>query len=116
MFVGDAKKPIGGNIMAHASTFRRYLQKGSEETRIVKIYDSPSLPESEATYAISKGGIEDTTGCVDNCIYSVNFFTKFFFIIFFLHYFIFIHLFQFQYLFLDYFFFQNILLQYFHLN
>ena len=116
MFVGDAKKPIGGNIMAHASPFRRYLQKGSEETRIVKIYDSPSLPESEATYAISKGGIEDTTGCVDNCIYSVNFFTKFFFIIFFLHYFIFIHLFQFQYLFLDYFFFQNILLQYFHLN
>ena len=83
MFVGDAKKPIGGNIMAHASTTKLYLRKGSEETRIVKIYDSPSLPESEATYAISKGGIEDTTGCVDNCIYSVNFFTKFFFIIFF---------------------------------
>ena len=83
MFVGDAKKPIGGNIMAHASTTRLYLRKGRGETRIVKIYDSPSLPESEATYAISKGGIEDTTGCVDNCIYSVNFFTKFFFIIFF---------------------------------
>ena len=83
MFFGDAKKPIGGNIMAHASTTKLYLRKGSEETRIVKIYDSPSLPESEATYAISKGGIEDTTGCVDNCIYSVNFFTKFFFIIFF---------------------------------
>ena len=83
MFVGDAKKPIGGNIMAYTSTSRRYLRKGSEETRIVKIYDSPSLPESGATYAISKGGIEDTTGCVDNCIYSVNFFTKIFFIIFF---------------------------------
>ena len=85
MFVGDAKKPIGGNIMAHTSTSRRYLRKSSEETRIVKIYDSPSLPESEATYAISKGGIEDTTGCVDNCIYSVNFFTNFFFIIFFFY-------------------------------
>ena len=26
MFVGDAKKPIGGNIMAHASTTRFFIQ------------------------------------------------------------------------------------------
>jgi len=59
MFHGDAKKPIGGNIMAHASTTRLYLRKGRAESRICKIYDSPSLPESEAIYAIGKGGIED---------------------------------------------------------
>lgn len=59
MFVGDQKKPIGGNIMAHASTTRLYLRKGRAESRICKIYDSPCLPESEATYAIGKGGIED---------------------------------------------------------
>ena len=29
MFVADIKKPIGGNIMAHASTTRLYLRKGS---------------------------------------------------------------------------------------
>ncbi|KAL4459840.1 hypothetical protein ABPG74_003366 [Tetrahymena malaccensis] len=59
MFAGDMKKPIGGNIMAHASTTRLYLRKGRGESRICKIYDSPCLPESEAIYAIGKGGIED---------------------------------------------------------
>jgi len=59
MFAGDAKKPIGGNIMAHASTTRLYLRKGRGESRICKIYDSPCLPESEAMYAIGKGGIDD---------------------------------------------------------
>jgi len=61
MFAGDAKKPIGGNIMAHASTTRLYLRKGRGESRICKIYDSPCLPESEAVYAIGKGGIDDYT-------------------------------------------------------
>lgn len=59
MFAGNAMKPIGGNIMAHASQTRLFLRKGRGESRICKIYDSPSLPESEAMYAIGKGGIED---------------------------------------------------------
>lgn len=59
MFVSDPKKPIGGNIMAHASQTRLYLRKGRGETRICKIYDSPSLPEAEATFQISNGGIID---------------------------------------------------------
>jgi RecA/RadA recombinase len=59
MFVADAKKPIGGHILAHASTTRLYLRKGRGETRICKIYDSPSLPESEASYQISNEGIID---------------------------------------------------------
>ncbi len=59
MMAGDVKKPIGGNIMAHASQTRLYLRKGRAESRICKIYDSPCLPESEAIYAITKGGIED---------------------------------------------------------
>jgi len=57
MFTGDQKKPIGGNIMAHASTTRLYLRKGRGESRVCKIYDSPCLPESEAMYMIGKGGI-----------------------------------------------------------
>jgi hypothetical protein len=48
MFVADAKKPIGGHVMAHASTTRLMLRKGVREQRVCKIYDSPSLPESEA--------------------------------------------------------------------
>lgn len=59
MFNADPKKPIGGNIMAHASTTRLYLRKGRGETRICKIYDSPCLPESEAMFAILPDGIGD---------------------------------------------------------
>ncbi|VDO98244.1 unnamed protein product [Soboliphyme baturini] len=59
MFNVDPKKPIGGNILAHASTTRLYLRKGRGETRICKIYDSPCLPESEAMFAILPQGIGD---------------------------------------------------------
>ncbi|XP_059471236.1 DNA repair protein RAD51 homolog A [Neocloeon triangulifer] len=59
VFAADPKKPIGGNIMAHASTTRLYLRKGRGETRICKIYDSPCLPEAEATFAINADGIGD---------------------------------------------------------
>ncbi|CAG7732672.1 unnamed protein product [Allacma fusca] len=59
-FQADPKKPIGGNILAHASTTRLSLRKGRGENRIAKIYDSPDLPESEATFAISAGGITDS--------------------------------------------------------
>jgi DNA repair protein RAD51 len=59
MFQADPKKPIGGNIMAHASTTRLYLRKGHGETRICKIYDSPCLPEAEAKFSINPDGIKD---------------------------------------------------------
>ncbi|KAI5192019.1 DNA repair protein RAD51 [Nematocida sp. AWRm77] len=59
MFAADTKKPIGGHIMAHASTTRLYLRKGRGEIRICKVYDSPSLPESEAMFAITQKGIDD---------------------------------------------------------
>ena len=39
--------------------YRLYLRKGRGESRVCKIYDSPSLPESEAIFAITKGGIDD---------------------------------------------------------
>ncbi|XP_006824693.1 meiotic recombination protein DMC1/LIM15 homolog [Saccoglossus kowalevskii] len=58
-FQADPKKPIGGHILAHASTVRISLKKGRGELRIAKIYDSPDLPENEATFAISTGGIID---------------------------------------------------------
>lgn len=60
-FGGNDKKPIGGNIMAHAVQTRLYLRKGAKENRICKIYDSPNLPESEAGYSISEEGIKDST-------------------------------------------------------
>ncbi|CCW64390.1 unnamed protein product [Phytomonas sp. EM1] len=59
MFVADPKKPIGGHVLAHASTTRLSLRKGRGDQRICKIYDSPSLPELECTYSISDQGIID---------------------------------------------------------
>ena len=58
MFV-QAPKPIGGHILAHASTTRLYLRKGKGTERVAKIYDSPSLPEAEASYELSDVGIID---------------------------------------------------------
>ncbi|KAI9347936.1 Rad51-domain-containing protein [Zopfochytrium polystomum] len=55
----DPKKPIGGNIMAHASTTRLYLKKGKGETRICRVYDSPNLPEADGVFAINADGIGD---------------------------------------------------------
>lgn len=54
-------KPIGGNIIAHASTTRLSLRKGRGENRICKIFDSPCLAEGEATFSIQGSGIGDAT-------------------------------------------------------
>lgn len=59
MFVADPKKPVGGHILAHASTTRLSLRKGRGDQRICKIYDSPSLPEVECVFSISEQGIVD---------------------------------------------------------
>jgi len=60
MLAGSGEvKPIGGNIMGHASTTRLFLKKARGGLRIAKVYDSPSLPESECLFAISTDGIID---------------------------------------------------------
>jgi meiotic recombination protein DMC1 len=60
-FMMDAKKPVGGNILAHASTTRLFLRKGKGEQRICKVYDSPLLPETECTFQLAEGGVIDPT-------------------------------------------------------
>lgn len=59
MMGADPRKPIGGNIIAHASTTRLYFKKGKGENRTCKIYDSPCLAEGECTFAITANGIAD---------------------------------------------------------
>lgn len=55
---GDPTKPIGGNVVAHTSTYRVYLKKAGKK-RIAKMVDSPHHPESEVLFDISKAGIID---------------------------------------------------------
>lgn len=59
MFAGPSVKPIGGNIMAHATTTRLWIKKGRGETRIAKIMASPSLAEREASFSIGNEGVTD---------------------------------------------------------
>lgn len=61
MFAGPSVKPIGGNIMAHATTTRLHLSKGRGENRKVKIVASPSLAEKDAQFSIGAGGVQDAT-------------------------------------------------------
>lgn len=82
--MGEQKKPIGGNIMAHASTTRSVsripsspttlftdspihaiqirlsLRKARGAERVAKIVDSPCLPEGEGKFQITASGISDT--------------------------------------------------------
>jgi len=58
-FAKDNTKPIGGNIIAHASTTRLKFSKGRNENRKCTVYDSPTLPESDCQFALGPAGIED---------------------------------------------------------
>jgi len=56
---GDPTRPIGGNIVAHAATYRVYLRKSKPPKRIARLIDSPNLPEGEAVFSLTGEGIRD---------------------------------------------------------
>lgn len=56
---GDPTAPVGGHVLAHQATYRVYLRRGRDNTRIARLVDSPGLPEGEAVFRISEKGIED---------------------------------------------------------
>lgn len=57
----DAKKPVGGNILAHAVNTRIMLRKGKGAQRIAKIVQSPLCGELEAHFEITEGGVQSVT-------------------------------------------------------
>lgn len=59
MFFGDPTEAIGGHIVAHNSTFRLYLRRGKKGSRVVKLVDSPNLPDGEATFIVETDGLKD---------------------------------------------------------
>ena len=58
-FFGDPTEAIGGNIVAHNSTFRLYLRRGKKGSRVAKLVDSPNLPEGEAVFLVQEEKIAD---------------------------------------------------------
>ncbi|MBI4176945.1 MAG: DNA repair and recombination protein RadA [Candidatus Aenigmarchaeota archaeon] len=59
MMFGDPTAPVGGHILGHASTVRFYLRKSKEDKRIVRLIDSPHLPEGEAVFKVTPDGVRD---------------------------------------------------------
>ncbi len=58
-FFGDPTEAIGGHIVAHNSTYRLYLRRGKKGTRVAKMVDSPNMPEAEAIFEVTEGGLKD---------------------------------------------------------
>ena len=58
VFFGDPTKPVGGNIVGHASKFRVYLRKSKGGKRVAKLVDSPSLPDGEAAFMVDLAGLK----------------------------------------------------------
>lgn len=56
---GDPTTAIGGHILGHASTYRMYLRRGKQGSRVAKLIDSPNLPENEAQFYLTEAGIKD---------------------------------------------------------
>jgi DNA repair protein RadA len=55
---GDPHKATGGNVMAHASTYRLYLKKAGKN-RIARMVDSPYHSEREILFTLNEQGIGD---------------------------------------------------------
>jgi DNA repair protein RadA len=56
---GDPVVPIGGNILAHTSTYRVYFKKSGKK-RVARMVDSPSHAEAEVVFTLGASGIMDT--------------------------------------------------------
>jgi len=54
---GDPTTAIGGNIVGHASTYRIYLRRGKQGSRVAKLIDSPNLPDNEAQFFVTDKGV-----------------------------------------------------------
>ncbi len=58
VFFGDPTRPIGGNVVAHTSTYRIYFKKSGKK-RIARMVDSPHHPEQEVLFALGVAGVID---------------------------------------------------------
>ena len=56
---GDPTTAIGGNIVGHASTYRIYLRRGKQGSRVAKLIDSPNLPDNECVFMVTDAGVID---------------------------------------------------------
>ena len=58
MMFGDPIKPIGGNVVAHASTYRLYFKKSGKK-RLARMIDSPEHAMADAEYILDAKGMSN---------------------------------------------------------
>lgn len=58
-FFAIDQQAVGGHVLAHAITYRIFMRKGKDRTRIARLIDAPHLPEREAIFRITEEGIRD---------------------------------------------------------
>lgn len=59
MMFGDPTTAIGGHIVGHACTYRIYLRRGKQGSRVAKLIDSPNLPDNETVFFVTEKGVRD---------------------------------------------------------
>jgi DNA repair protein RadA len=55
---GDPVVAIGGNVVAHTSTYRLYFKKAGKK-KIARMVDSPSHASIETVFALGESGVQD---------------------------------------------------------
>lgn len=56
---GSPQKPFCRSIISHHARFRPHLRKGKGDRCIIRLEDSPNLPEGEAVMRITEDGLTD---------------------------------------------------------
>lgn len=59
MMFGNPTKPIGGHIVGHFATIRLFILKAAQDTRKMKLVDSPNLPPGDAIFKIGTERLEE---------------------------------------------------------
>ncbi len=62
MFVSDPKKPLGGHVVAHATTTRLSLRKGKAEQRLAKIVQCDVLADCRGRHLKPFGTLHPGSG------------------------------------------------------
>lgn len=56
----DPRRPVLGYVLSHRTQTIMYFKKGSADKRIVKLIQSPSMPEADAEVTCTTGGIQNS--------------------------------------------------------
>jgi len=58
-FFGNPIQAIGGHVLGHTSTYRIWVRRGKEHTRIARMVDSPYQEERDAPFVLDQYGVSN---------------------------------------------------------